>query len=251
MKLNMRIGTRILAGYALALLVVGTVGIIAYRSTTELVESADLVAHSHKVQEGISTVLSTLKDAETGQRGFVMTGEERYLEPYLVALKAVDKTLQDLRELTADNASQQRQLEAMRPFLSAKLGELAETVALRRQRGQEAALKVVLTDRGKNDMDQIRRIAGEMSDEADQVLALREQISKATARFAEEAIIVGGAVALTLMLVIGILTQRSITQPLATFMQFVARVGQGDLTHQAEFRVPMSWESSPSIWIRW
>ncbi len=234
MKLNMRIGTRILAGYALALLVVGGVGIIAYRSTTELVESADLVAHSHKVQEGISTVISTLKDAETGQRGFVMTGEQRYLEPYLAALKAIDKTLQDLRELTADNPNQQRRLEALRPFVSAKLGELAETVALRRQHGLEAALKVVLTDRGKNDMDQARRIAGEMTDEASQVLAQREQASRATARFAEEAIIFGGALALTLMLIVGIVTQRSITLPLSTFMQFVARVGQGDLTHQAK-----------------
>jgi len=82
MKVSMRIGTRILAGYGLALLVVGGVGILAYRSVTELVDSADLVTHSHKTKETLSQVHSALIDAETGQRGFIITGAERYLDPY-------------------------------------------------------------------------------------------------------------------------------------------------------------------------
>ena len=77
MKVNMRIGTRILAGYGAALLVVGGVGIVAYRATTELVDSADWVTHTHKVKETIFEELSALRDAETGQRGFLLTGAER------------------------------------------------------------------------------------------------------------------------------------------------------------------------------
>ena len=86
MKVNMRIGTRILAGYGLALLVVGGVGVVAYRATTELVDGADWVTHTHKVKEALSNLLSAVKDAETGQRGFVLTGEPRYLEPYAAAI---------------------------------------------------------------------------------------------------------------------------------------------------------------------
>src|SRR5580704_2710069 len=107
MKVNMRIGTRILAGYGLTLLVVGGIGIVVYRGLTELVDSADWVTHTHKVKETTFEVLGALRDAETGQRGFVLTGEERYLEPYQAAIKVVDGYLQNLRELTSDNRNQQ------------------------------------------------------------------------------------------------------------------------------------------------
>src|SRR2546428_11605795 len=110
MTLNMRIGTRILAGYGLALLVVAGVGIVAYRGITELVDTTDLVTHTHKVKEKLTEVLAALKDAETGQRGFLLTGEERYLEPYKSGIKAIDRDVQDLRELTADNRNQQKRL---------------------------------------------------------------------------------------------------------------------------------------------
>src|SRR5882724_13452557 len=105
MRMNLRIGPRILLGYGLALLIFCGVGIVAYRATTDLVDSASLVAHTHKVLETVAGVLSALQDAETGQRGFLLTGEERYLAPYSSGIKLVDRNIQDLRELTADNRS--------------------------------------------------------------------------------------------------------------------------------------------------
>ena len=89
--MKMSIGRRILVGYGVALLATGAVGIVAYRGISELVASADWVAHTHKVKEAISAVGSALLDAETGQRGFVLTGEERYLEPYLSGIKVTDR----------------------------------------------------------------------------------------------------------------------------------------------------------------
>ena len=103
MTWNMKIGTRILAGYGLALVVIIAVGIVAYRSTTELVDTADWVAHTHKVQFAVSQLLNTLTDAETGQRGFILTGEERYLQPYQAAIRDVDRRLQEVHDLTIDN----------------------------------------------------------------------------------------------------------------------------------------------------
>src|ERR1039457_2698351 len=98
--MKMSIGKRILAGYGVALLVTGGVGIVVYRSVTELTASADWVTHTHKVKEAIYELRSELKDAETGQRGFLLTGEQRYLEPYQSGIKAVDRIMQDLQELT-------------------------------------------------------------------------------------------------------------------------------------------------------
>ncbi len=234
MKLNMRIGARILAGYGLALVVVGAVGIIAYRGTNELVDSADWVTHTHQVKEGLAQVLSTLKDAETGQRGFVLTGAERYLEPYQAALQEIDRHFQRVRELTADSPAQQNRLVTLQSLSANKLAELAETVALRRDHGEHAAVQVVLTDKGKNIMDEIRKLVVAMDNEESELLRQRDLRAKATAHFAISAMVFGGLLVLVLVSTIGVLIQRSITLPLEAFMQFVGRVGEGDLTHHAK-----------------
>jgi methyl-accepting chemotaxis protein len=232
--MNMRIGTRILAGYGLALVVVGGVGVVAYRSTNELIDGADWVTHTHKVKETLADVLSSLKDAESGQRGFLLTGEERYLEPYQAAIRVIDRHIQNLRELTADNPDQQKRVDTLQTLTADKLSELAETIALRRQRGEQAAVKVVLTDKGKNAMDEVRRLLGTMDDAESELLRQRDLRAKATAHFATAAMIFGGLLVLVLVSTVGVLIQRSITLPLAAFMQFVSRVGEGDLTHHAK-----------------
>ncbi len=234
MKINMRIGTRILAGYGLALVVVGAVGVVAYRANSELVDSADWVTHSHKVKGALSDTLSALKDAETGQRGFLLTGEERYLEPYTAAIKVISSDIQQLRNLTSDNPGQQARIARLQTAAADKLAELAKTIALRRQGKEHAALEEILTDRGKNFMDDIRRVVGEMDQEEAGLLQERAQRARATAEFSSRAMVVGGLLVLVLVSIVGVLIQRSITGPLNTFMQFVGRVGEGDLTQQAQ-----------------
>src|SRR5258708_4356462 len=116
MKMNMRIGARILAGYGLALIVAGTVGIIAWQATEDLIASADLVTYTHTVKETLAATLSSLKDAEAGLRGFLLTGEESYLDPYNEAIGIVESDVRKLRELTADNRGQQTRLAVLQPL---------------------------------------------------------------------------------------------------------------------------------------
>jgi methyl-accepting chemotaxis protein len=232
--MNMRIGARILLGYGVALLVASGVEIIAYRGTTELVASADWVAHTHKVKETLYKTLASLTDAETGQRGFILTGEDRYLEPYSSSVRTIDGHIQDLRELIADNPSQQRRIASLQPKVAEKLAELSKVIGLRRQHGERAAMEELLNDKGKTAMDEIRRLIGEMDAEEAALLAERDQSAKATARFATGSILFGGLLVAVLVSIAGILIQRSITGPLATFMRFVAGVGDGDLTQQAK-----------------
>ena len=70
----MKIGTRILAGYGVGLLIFLVVGVLAFRSTQELVASAVAVTHSHQVKEALGAVFDSLLSAETSQRGYVLTG---------------------------------------------------------------------------------------------------------------------------------------------------------------------------------
>ncbi|HYM12728.1 MAG TPA: CHASE3 domain-containing protein [Bryobacterales bacterium] len=231
--MNLRIGARILLGFGLALLISAIVSVVSYRSTVELVDSADWVAHTHQVREKLADVLSALKDAETGQRGFLITGQERYLEPYDAALQLIDRDIQDVRQFTADNPVQQKNVETLQTVANGKLAELRQTMELRKQKGFDVALKEVLTDKGKALMDDARRVVRDMEEEENRRLKQRDEQQKASARATTTVIVFGGLLSVVLVGIAGAVIQRSITRPLAAFMQFVERVGQGDLTQQA------------------
>jgi signal transduction histidine kinase/CheY-like chemotaxis protein/CHASE3 domain sensor protein len=131
-------------------------GAIAYLNIQVLRENNQRILHSHTVLISLDELLSTVQDAETGQRGYLLTGNDRYLEPYENAVSAVASRIDTVASLTQDNAAQQANLAQVRRHIDAKLSELKETIELRRDKGADAALAVVLTDRGKVEMDAIR-----------------------------------------------------------------------------------------------
>ena len=111
--------------------------------------------HSSLVVNRANELLSELKDAETGQRGYLLTGDEAFLGPYLMVRDRVTGHLQELRDLTALPAAQAR-VDAAKPLVGAKLAELEQTIALRRNHDLPAALAVVADGQGKKLMDSIR-----------------------------------------------------------------------------------------------
>ncbi|HEX3655539.1 MAG TPA: CHASE3 domain-containing protein [Pirellulales bacterium] len=227
------VGVRILLGFGLALLILAIVGGVSYRSTISLIDNAEWVAHSHRVLESLENVIAQVTNAETGQRGFLLTGMERYLEPYHVATEGLDAKMADLRRMTSDNPDQQHRLDLLAPLIAGKFAELQQTISLRKEKSPEAALEVVLTDRGKQLMDGIRKIVAEMQNEENKLLKLRADESKSSAQATTSTILFGSLAAFVLVGVSSVLIQRSITMPLGRFVEFVDRVGKGDLTQQA------------------
>src|SRR3954447_16694333 len=106
-EMHWSIGTKIGINFAVVMAAVVVVGTISHQSTTQLVESGKWVAHTHQVLSEIEGLLSALKDAEVGQRGYLVTGDETYLEPYLSSRASIDQCLRDVRQLTSDNPVQQ------------------------------------------------------------------------------------------------------------------------------------------------
>ena len=157
----------------------GPVGGSAYVSTQHLLEANRLVIHTHEVQEKLEDVLSAHLDAETGQRGFIITGEERYLGLTTRASAGSQQDIDTLASLTRDNASQQESLQQVRKLSDAKLAELRETIRLRRESGLKAALPVILTGRCKKIMDDLRGVVGQMK--AREQTLLNEQTAAAQA----------------------------------------------------------------------
>src|SRR5690348_7733696 len=83
---------------------------ISYRAMRRVITNNEGVTHTHEVLTELEATLSTMIDAETGQRGFLITGENAYLEPYQTALAQIDVHLLNLKRLTADNKLQQARL---------------------------------------------------------------------------------------------------------------------------------------------
>ena len=224
------IGKKIGSGFGLALIALTTVGAVSYDGTSKLIDSAAWVRHTHEVLEGLDELLSAMKDAETGQRGYIITGEARYLEPYQGAREAVDQKLKLLLESTADNPIQQRRLAAIEPLVVSKFAVLQETIDLRRTKGFGAAAQEVLTDKGKDAMDSIRNLVGEMREEETGLLVKRSVEERDRAHRTEMTIVVEGLCALALLSLAGVFLTRNIAIPLGEVSAAAQKIASGDLS---------------------
>jgi len=146
-----------------AVLVVSLIAILSYRGWTVFGHVSDQLAISQQVFDGTDNLLSSLKDAETGQRGYLLTGEDRYLEPYRQALKSLPAALTELgRAMALPRPDQAERIEALKPLVQQKLDELRQTIELYQAKRGDDALAIVRSDRGKALMDQIRQQCAEI-----------------------------------------------------------------------------------------
>jgi len=139
-----------------------TVGVITASNIGALVDASHAAMTSQDDLRELSGVLTGLDEAETGKRGFVITGEDEFLAPYRDGKEALQKSGARLREVFGDDPSQKRRLDALDGLVTTRLDEIDATIAARRQGGFEAAAKLVREDRGKKTMDRIRAIVAEM-----------------------------------------------------------------------------------------
>ncbi|PLZ95536.1 two-component system sensor histidine kinase/response regulator, partial [Fischerella thermalis CCMEE 5268] len=227
---NLKIGTKIGAGFALGLSIIAALGIVSYRTTNNLIDNFRLQAHTYEVIDEIDDLLFQIKDAETAQRGYLITGEKRYLEPYNNALPNIKQSLKVLRKLTADNPQQQIRLDNLEPIIDERLAVAQTGINLRTNQGFEAARQWVQTDRGKNLTDKIRRIATDIEAEEVRLLQQRANQTQVAAKEAIDTIIYGIPLAFLLLTLIGIYLTRNISKPLAEISKATEKLAAGDLS---------------------
>jgi signal transduction histidine kinase len=166
----------VLLGFALAFVVILLNAFVSARNTLTLRENDVLVAQSQDVQHDLEAIMSTVKDAESGQRGYIITGDARYLAPYRDAVAAMPARLAALREHRPERFRAER-LVRLETLIDAKFAELAQTIELRKV-NFDAARDVVMEDRGKATMDEIRALVGGIQREETALLAEREESSR-------------------------------------------------------------------------
>lgn len=180
-------------GFGMALACLGVVGVASYLSLARLNENTQWVTHTYQVSSDLDRLLAAATAAESAQRGYVISGNEAYLQPYRQAQQLIDTTLNTLRTETADNPAQQQRLEQLASVLVERLAACAAAIELRRTQGFAAAQAELLTDRGMRLHEQLRTLVGGMQRVEQDLLkarALRVQQNTSLT----QAIIIGGVV---------------------------------------------------------
>ncbi|BCS54219.1 response regulator [Geobacter sp. SVR] len=180
--MNLSTNNKILFTYSVAFAIIIATALVSCYSTIRLIETAEWVEHTHEVLREIEEVFSLLKDAQRGERGYIITGDEAYLAPYRASTDKIPLRLKELRTLTKDNKGQQARLELLVPVISREMEALHDRIVLRRQNGLEAAVAAVKSGEAQKVMDEVDRIVDAMRREENTLLLQR---SRANARLAD------------------------------------------------------------------
>jgi PAS domain S-box-containing protein len=191
----------------IGLLMLITAGIGAL-GTVSLYDSEAEVGHSHAVYLGLERVLALARDAETGQRGFVITGRDEYLVPYHEAEPQIGAQLDSLKSLLAGNAVQEQRLAQLRTLLEQKHRELRAVIEVRRTHGFGPAQAIVSNDTGKAFMDRARAVVSEMERDVASQLAARRAAARRTRNLAVAVGLASGLLTVLICLSFGYLSRR-------------------------------------------
>lgn len=204
--------SKIIAGFGTAILIMALVCVASYRSLVRSSTDRQWVTHSHQVIETLDAVQGNITDAETGQRGYLLTGERPYLDPYNNALDHVHQNLRKFRDLTSDNPAQQRALDLLNPVISRKLQELQDRIDERNRGGLAQAIAGVRVGAGIQDMQEIRSRIAQMREEENSLLSQRLRDSEASARTTRAVIIIGDGMGLLFLCLAGFVVRQEIEQ---------------------------------------
>jgi PAS domain S-box-containing protein len=205
-----RLSDAAVIGFALTLAVLAIGGVLGVVNVRRLAANERMVAHTHEVLGELESLLSTLKDAETGQRGYLLAEDVKYLQPYDNALRRLEATAGRLKELTCDNADQQARLAALGPKMALKLDELKRTVALMKAGDRPAAMKIVRSDMGQTLMDDLRDAVAAMRQEEEALLGRRAAESEARFRTTVLSVLLPAVIGVVLLGFVFYLSQRNL-----------------------------------------
>jgi len=188
-------------GFAFALTCLSVVGIISFTSVTRLGEDVERARHAEQVILTLRTVLATTTDVETAQRGYALTGIERFLEPYSDARQRIGEEIEELRRLTADDAVQRTELARLMPLVNERIAEAARLVELRRSQGFAAAQMAVASGHGKELQDRVRASVAAMEANERTRLRERDRLARHAAMVTRTVIAGGSALAVVCVVV--------------------------------------------------
>ncbi len=225
--MKLTIGKKLLGMFSSAIFCVGMVSIAAYHKTSVMVETADWINHTYIVLGTVEEILALTTDAESGARGYVITGNEHYLEPYDDSIYKIEGKLAQLKTLISDNPTQIQNAENLSELLKKKNTLLKEAVSSRRGQSFDAARSVIITDRGRSVMDDIRKTIREMKNYEHVLLRERDAANRTKANDTKNTLIFSLLLSLFLILIFAWVIAKHISDPLDEISRLADQMATG------------------------
>lgn len=212
MTMNWLRENRILLLFWAVMLLLGANSVVMYRSMVQAAQVHAPMVESLTLLREIEAVRTGLVDAETGQRGFVITGDPAYLEPYYNAVTLLKRELDLLGQGTGVDARLSADMENLTPLVVVKLSELNRTIELRRSQGFAAAQEMIGSDEGKRTMDAIRALIAKMEQQVNDALIEDSERAALNLRTTLVTFVIGGVLTTLLFLVMFWVLARDVMQ---------------------------------------
>src|ERR1035437_4701536 len=172
-KLHFEIDNKTFAGFVFVLVVLFVIQWFTLRTTTGLIENTKLVNQTYTIITKLESVFSMLKDAESGQRGYIITNDSNYMGPYNKQRIEVQTKINELKELTIGNPEYQKKLSTLDSLQKVKYENMEETLTLQQEAGQVAAIKSIMTGEENKIMIKIRNLIDKMKEDENRILEQR------------------------------------------------------------------------------
>ncbi len=194
-----------------SLLILILIACLAYFDWKALRRTANEARSTGRLLQTVQLILAAMKDAEIGQRGYLLTGSEGYLQPYQAGVAAAPGLLTQLDEQTRRDETETKLARQIRVAVAAKIAELDATIATRRTQGAEAALAIMKTDDGLRTMDEIRTLCKQISEREYRLLIALTDKGERQGIAALEAIAGACVFLLFLLFIIGKIVDRNVS----------------------------------------
>jgi signal transduction histidine kinase len=199
-------------GFALALAILALIAWLNYQNVEGMAEYERWELHSYAVNREFTGLLLALEGVETGVRDFVVTGRNKYLESYHAADGQIDQSLAQLRREMKEDDRHEDPLDAIESLIRERLAIAEKSVELRRTAGFQAAYQLVVADKNRDLMNEIRRRAIGAGQEEERLLKELNEEEQSDIKKALQALIAGGTVSFSLLFMVFLLLKREIGQ---------------------------------------
>ncbi len=214
-------GKKLAAGFALSFALLMVIAVVAYDGIGKLARTSYWVAHTHTVLEKLGSVSNALREAESAQRGFVITGDEQFLAPMSGIETELPRTLKSLRDLTSDNPIQQQRLDALESLVSRRLEGLNHVIDVRRSAGFDAAQKVLAGVGGASVMREFDEVLRQTENAEHELLKVRALEVEAASAVVRATVIWGSGGSALLVLIAGFILTASLTGQVGSAVQHI------------------------------
>jgi len=218
-----RLDRKLAAAAAVALILLAINAALTWTNMRGLRDALDWVGHSRAVLLGLSDTLSAVADAETGQRGYLITGNFGYLDPYIAARRTLSAGLDRLGQQTVDNRAQNARVREIGQLVWARMDRLDHGIRVRQEQGFDAARDTIASGLGKQEMDALRDAVVRTTLEEEVLLAERERLAERSYRIAVGTGFVSALAALCAVAALLLLLRRHLRERAAAAAELAER----------------------------